>query len=963
MDVFDLVAKLTLDTSEYESSLKGAGSAAGNAGGLFGGKLSAGLKGAAIGFAALGTAAIAAIGYIHKATSEVAEAGDRIDKMSQKMGMSSTAFQEWDFVLQHCGASIESMKAPMKTLATAAEKNNEAFQRLGITQEQIAGMSQEQLFGATISALQQVQDETERTYLAGQLLGRGATELGPLLNMTAEETEAMKQELHDLGGVMSEESVKAAAAYEDSLQNMQVAMRGLTMHMISEFLPGFTQVMDGISMIVSGQDGGVEMIGQGIESVVNTIADAIPRISEKIAELAPEIGSALATIAVALVKAMPVILEAALTIASAFIVAMIEGLSQAAGELFSAVSNMVQSSIIEPIKAKLQEVKSAVQSKFSEAAQSAKNAWNGIVSFFQGIVSGIIGVFAAIVSGIVNFFSNAAASARNAWSSIVGFFSGIVAGIIGAVSGIVGAIGGFFRAAATAAISAFTSIVGRVRSIANQVVGAFKSLPGKFFSIGSHIVSNLINGLLSGLGRLKSAASQLAGVLSIFKHSVPTSGPFAHDDEWMYHFVENLVTGLKNGQPMLEQASEDTAMHIVDAIGGVREKAFGMGQGTILGFVAGLSLSEQAKARVRQVGEEITNALTGQIALLNQRIADMEALENKETYEKELKEYEKNLAEKKKKLAEAEAKDKQSIQDEITKLEEDWHEKEIDRERKATKERLQIRIDALEDLKDAYDDAMEKIAQSEEKMSDKLKDYGKLFETVHDELRDEDVFGLIDLQGQIDAINHYGDALEQLRERGVTDSLMDEIVSLGVEDATKYADKLLWLSDEYFDQYIQKWEEKQKAAERIAETFYAPEKSEVNNEYLDQFNKLLTETDRQYIDLKMETARTASASAELKNAIDAESTSYVKLQKELQSTIMLQKELNSLKSESVSFSDSALAKTSAAQINANSNASKAINVNVSGNIVSPDGRTLSSYILKDLREISKANGTPITSKA
>lgn len=959
MDLFDLFVRIKVDDGEL-NNLSGAADKAKSS---IGGKLATAGKVGAAGMAVLAAATVAVIGYLKNATSEVAEYGNRVDKMSQKMGLSATAFQEWDFVLQHCDISIDSMKTSMKTLANAAEKANPAFERIGLTQQQIASMSQEELFGATIKGLQSVTDTTERTYLAGQLLGRGATELGPLLNMTAEETEALKQQLHDMGGVMSDEAVKAAAQYEDSLQNMQMSLTALKNNMLSEFLPGFSQVMDGITLLVSGQDGGVEMIGQGIESVVNTIAEAIPKISETISEMAPEIGSAVATIAVALVEAMPTILEAGVTIAGAFVVALIEGLAQAAGELFSAASALVETNIIEPIRQKLSELKAAVQGKFKEAEQGIRNAWSGIVSFFQGIVSGIIGVFAGIVSGIVNFFSNAAASARNAWSSIVGFFSGIVAGIIGAVSGIVGAIGGFFRAAATAATSAFSSIVGRVRSVANSVVSAFASLPGRFRSIGAHIVQNLISGLLSGLGRLKSAAAQLAGALSIFKHSVPTSGPFAHDDKWMLHFVENLVTGLQNGQPLLESAVEDTANHIVDVFNTMPSKGFNWGQETILGFVAGISLSEQAKSRVRQVGKEISDALTSQISYLNQRISDMEALEDKEAYEKELRDYQKNLADKKAKLAAAEAKDKQSIQDEITKLEEDWHEKEIDRERKATKERLQIRIDALEDLKDAYDDAMEEIARSEEKMSDKLKEYGKLFETVHDELRDEDVFGLIDLQGQIDAINHYGDALEQLRERGVTDSLMDEIVSLGVEDATKYADKLLWLSDEYFDQYIQKWEEKQKAAERIAETFYAPEKSEVNNEYLDQFNKLLTETDRQYIDLKMETARTANASAELKNAIDAESTSYVKLQKELQSTIMLQKELNSLKSESVSFSDSALAKTSAAQINANSNASKAINVNVSGNIVSPDGRTLSSYILKDLREVSKANGTPITSKA
>lgn len=722
---------------------------------------------------------------------------------------------------------------------------------------------------------------------------------------------------------------------------------------LPELIPQVTQGLTDALLTLTDPANMTALI-DGATNIITALAEGISVAAPILAEAAPVI---IANLIVALSESAPELIQAAALI----IEALAMGLIQAGGALLSAVAQLVEQYIVQPLREGITSIGRAISGWFSGAIQGIKNAWSGIVGFFTGIVSGIIGAFSGIVSAIVGFFSNASASARNAWSGIVGFFAGIVSGIIGAVSGIVGAIGGFFSAAASAAISAFTSIVGKVRSVANSVVSAFAGLPGRFFQIGAHIVSNLISGLLSGLGRLKSAASQLASTLSIFKHSVPTSGPFAHDDKWMLHFVENLVTGLEAGQPMLDNAVEDVANGITSVLN-LSGKGFDLGQSTLLAFVEGISLSEQAKRKVEQVGKEISDALTGQIGYLNQRLNDMEALEEQEAYEKELKEYQQNLADKKKKLAEAEAKDQESIRKEIADLEQNWREKEIDRERKATKERLQIRIDALEELKDAYDDAMSEIEKSETRMSDKLKDYGKLFETVHDELKDTDVFGLIDLQGQIDAINHYGDALEQLRERGVSDSLMEEIVELGIDDATKYADKLLWLSDEYFDQYIQKWEEKQKAAERIASTFYAPEKSEVNNEYLDQFNKLLTETDRQYIDLKLETARTADASAELKSAIDAESSSYVKLQKELQQTIVLQRELNGLSRETVSFSDSAIARSSAAQINASNGISKAVNVTVSGNIVTPDGKALSRFIMKDLQEVSASNGTPIANK-
>ena len=278
MNVFELFAKLGLDTTEYNEGLESAE----KAGSSFGTNLKKGV-GAAAGVAAAGiAAATAATAAGTKAfvdgVASVAEYGDRIDKMSQKMNMSAESFQEWDFIMQHCGTSIDSMQASIKTLSNAAETGNEAFEKLGMTQEEIAEMSGEDLFNATITALQGVEDETERTYLAGQLLGRGATELGALLNMSAEETEEMRNQVHELGGVLSDEAVKNAASFQDSLQNMQVSFDGLKNNMLTQFLPSFTTVMDGLSLVFSGDtNSGLGMIEQGVNDLADNIAEVAPR--------------------------------------------------------------------------------------------------------------------------------------------------------------------------------------------------------------------------------------------------------------------------------------------------------------------------------------------------------------------------------------------------------------------------------------------------------------------------------------------------------------------------------------------------------------------------------------------------------------------------------------------------------------------------------------------------------------
>ena len=274
MDAFTLIAKLTLDSKEYDEELD---SSKKKAGGL-GNAIKKGLKVGGVAIAAVTTATAGMTKALVDGVGSVASYGDNIDKMSQKMGMSAQAYQEWDAIMQHSGTSIESMQAGMKTLANAVENGNKAFERLGMSQEEIANMDQEELFSATITALQNVDNETERTYLAGQLLGRGATELGALLNTSAEDTEKMRQRVHELGGVMSDEAVKSAAAYQDSLQDMQTAFSGLSRNLLTNFMPDITTVMDGLTEIFSGNsESGVAMISDGLDSLIADMTDKLPQ--------------------------------------------------------------------------------------------------------------------------------------------------------------------------------------------------------------------------------------------------------------------------------------------------------------------------------------------------------------------------------------------------------------------------------------------------------------------------------------------------------------------------------------------------------------------------------------------------------------------------------------------------------------------------------------------------------------
>lgn len=215
------------------------------------------------------------------AIKETAAYGDTIDKTSQKIGISAEAYQEWDAVLQHSGADIGTLVASMRVLSQEAEKGGDAFKELGISEQEIAKLSQEELFSRVIEELQGMEEGTKRTYLAQQLLGRGSTEFGALLNTSAEETQKMKDRVHELNGVMSDESVKAAAAFQDQLQDMNTALSGLQRGITNEFLPSITAVMSGLTEIFAGNyEQGKEEISKGIESIIEQFENLTPEISE-----------------------------------------------------------------------------------------------------------------------------------------------------------------------------------------------------------------------------------------------------------------------------------------------------------------------------------------------------------------------------------------------------------------------------------------------------------------------------------------------------------------------------------------------------------------------------------------------------------------------------------------------------------------------------------------------------------
>ena len=523
-------AQQTITSELTQAASSSAVSDAGNtAGSNFVAGLGKGLALAGAATAVVTAATVKSAEAFVSAASDVAEYGDNIDKMSQKMGISAEAYQEWDFVMQHCGTSMETLKASMKTLASAAETGSEAFEQLGISQEEIANMSQEELFDKTIAALQNVEDETQRTYLAGQLLGRGATELGALLNMSADETEEMRKELHDLGGVMSDEAVKASAEFQDSLQNMQTAAAGLKNNLMSQFLPGMSSVMDGLSKVLSGDSTGLEQITAGIDNVVSQMTEQLP----KFLELGMNIVQSLAQ---AIMDNLPALADAALQLLGSFVSFFLENLPT----LIEVGLNMLLT-IADGIIANLPVIIPALVDVILTIVEKLTDP-DTVVKLLEASLQIIIALAEGIINALPKLIEKAPIIIANLLEALVR----AIPVLLEAAASIITTLGEGIVNGLTAVAQWGADIIDTIKTAIMEKIEEAKTW-------GKDLIQNFVDGIKGALNLVGDAVKAVAQKIKDFiGFSEPEEGPLSNFHTYAPDMIDLFTEGLEDSKVKLQ---------------------------------------------------------------------------------------------------------------------------------------------------------------------------------------------------------------------------------------------------------------------------------------------------------------------------------------------------------------------------------------------------------------------------
>ncbi|MCQ5309505.1 phage tail tape measure protein [Flavonifractor plautii] len=191
-----------------------------------------------------------------------------------------------------------------------------------------------------------------------------------------------------------------------------------------------------------------------------------------------------------------------------------------------------------------------------------------------------------------------------------------------------------------------------------------------------------------------------------------------------------------------------------------------------------------------------------------------------------------------------------------------------------------------EDTLQEIQSAMEDIEAQRDKMAEKLSSYGDLF-TMEKDGDGGEAFSLNSLQEQLDAITAYGETLDKLGGLGLSDSLMERVVGMGVDDATAYGEALLGMTEEELKAYLETWDQIQAESRRISDAFYADELDALQNEYdqqladaLDSINVTVFESGQEWGQLLVDglssrESELLNKAAEIARKVQAElSTAY-----------------------------------------------------------------------------------------
>lgn len=585
----------------------------------------------------------------------------------------------------------------------------------------------------------------------------------------------------------------------------------------NELLPNLVELgVQSISALVQGIQENGDSLAAGALSIVGTLAEGI-------AELLPMVADTAASLAVSLADGLTESLPNIIPIAIETISTLVENLTENANTIIEAG--------IQIILALGEGLIAALPQLIETVPQIVINIANVINDNAPKLVDTALYLITRLAVGLVQAIPTLVVNIPKIIEAIVAAFMAFQWLNLGKqlIDGVANGVKKARESMATAAKNAFSKFKSKITG--SEVATELKS-------IGKYIIDGIVGGIKNSLSKIANIAGKIKDTLlsklkGLFKIASPSK---LMKEEVGAYIGEGIAVGIEESGQMAVDAAETVANGIIDAFAG----------------------TETAVAYAKRTAQKVGDVLESELTKQNAALKEMQKQADAQQAAEELADHKKQLAEKNAELNKAKKKDRQKILKEIAEIEETWNRKQAKAEKAAEQQALQERISLLKQFQQKYEAALDTIERKQDSLQSKLADYGDLFERVKTE-EGKELFQLGDLKDDIKQLEKYGDALDKLKEKGISDSLMGEIAGMGVQDALDYMNKLISMSDTKFDQYVSLFEQKQQMAQGVAEKFYKGEFDALEKSYTGEIPAFLAGVKAEISDVGAEVSESMQA--------------------------------------------------------------------------------------------------------
>ena len=238
-------------------------------------------------FASVASSALSSVRSLVSFGQAQAEVIDNASKLAARLGMTYGEFAGLSLAADLAGVSMDTIgKASQKAeiafakAAGGSKVATAAFAGLGLSVEDLNGMSAADRFDAIASAIAALPTEAQRAAAAVQLFGKAGTELLPLFAGGAEGIKQARAEADRLGLALTTTQGREVEKMNDSFTMVGKTIEGVVQQVNAFLAPAVTKISNAFVKMV-GDIGGKnigQFIGQGIvdgAKYLATVADMI----------------------------------------------------------------------------------------------------------------------------------------------------------------------------------------------------------------------------------------------------------------------------------------------------------------------------------------------------------------------------------------------------------------------------------------------------------------------------------------------------------------------------------------------------------------------------------------------------------------------------------------------------------------------------------------------------------------